>query len=158
VPAVTAVQLIAHSGGLHLRNTTEIGKIIYGWIADSLSSTNNQLPAAGFATFFTCNLPALDVLAYSVSMAVTKLNTKQLSIIISIVFDSQKWTNEHRRHGLNEFYKMHSDLTRKEEKKLIMKKSRSGCVHKRPVALRTNHSEEAVDSARYQDGTRTPVL
>jgi hypothetical protein len=49
----------------HYRNW----KIIYGWIAGSLSSTNNQLPAAGFATFFTCNLPALDVPAYTVSMA-----------------------------------------------------------------------------------------
>jgi hypothetical protein len=61
---------VPERGRLHLWNTTEIGKIIYGWIAGSLSSTNNQLPAAGFATFFTCNLPALDVLAYSVSMAV----------------------------------------------------------------------------------------
>jgi hypothetical protein len=64
------VYLIGYWGRLHLRNTTEIRKIIYGWIAGSLSSTNNQLPAAGFAMFFTCNLPALDVLAYSVSMAV----------------------------------------------------------------------------------------
>jgi hypothetical protein len=55
---------------MHYRNTTKIGKIIYGWIAGSLSSTNNQLPAAGFATFFTCNLAAVDVPVYSVSMAV----------------------------------------------------------------------------------------
>jgi hypothetical protein len=40
------------SACLHLRNTKEIGQIIYGWIAGSLSSTNNQLPAAGFATCF----------------------------------------------------------------------------------------------------------
>jgi hypothetical protein len=62
--------LVEKSGRLHLRNTTEIRKIIYRWIAGRLSSTNNQLPAAGFATFFTCYLPALDVLTYSVSMAV----------------------------------------------------------------------------------------
>jgi hypothetical protein len=44
--------MIGCLGRLHLRNTKEIGKIIYGWIAGSLSSTNNQLPAAGFATCF----------------------------------------------------------------------------------------------------------
>jgi hypothetical protein len=34
-------------------------RIKCGWIAGSLSSTNNQLTAERFATFFTCNLPSL---------------------------------------------------------------------------------------------------
>jgi hypothetical protein len=36
-------------------NTTGIRKIIYGWIAGSLSSTNNQLPAD--VNKFVGNLP-----------------------------------------------------------------------------------------------------
>jgi hypothetical protein len=55
-----------------LEHYKKLEKIIYGWIAGSLSSTNNQLPAAGFATLFTRNLPALDVPAYSGSVAIVQ--------------------------------------------------------------------------------------